>query len=76
MFNKQTLLSLIAGFSLTAAQTNSQQFYTPAEVAAAQASVQPVSPVSNVQGLAFDRFVDIWLENTVRRLASSFIGVF
>lgn len=76
MFNKQGLLCLVAGFSLASAQTNPQQTYTPAEVAAAQASVKPFSPVSNVKGLAFDRFVDIWLENTVRRLVSSFKGIY
>ncbi|KAK3945500.1 hypothetical protein QBC46DRAFT_302541 [Diplogelasinospora grovesii] len=31
---------------------------------AAQATVQPSSPTSNVQGAAFDRIVQIWLENT------------
>ena len=29
------------------------------------ATIKPYSPVSNVQGLAFNRFFQIWLENIV-----------
>ena len=36
------------------------------------AAVEPSSPVSNVRGLAFDRFYQIWLENIVRLLLASF----
>jgi acid phosphatase len=50
---------------LAAAETSTEQYPTAAEIAASQASVLPYSPVSNVKGLAFDRFVDIWIENTV-----------
>jgi hypothetical protein len=35
------------------------------DIRAAQATVMPVSPISNVQGKAFNRIVQIWLENTV-----------
>lgn len=35
------------------------------EIEAAAATTLPLSPVSNVKGLAFDRFFQIWLENTV-----------
>lgn len=42
---------------------------TAAGFAAAQsATTQPLSPVSNVKGVVFDRFFQIWLENTVRGL--------
>jgi hypothetical protein len=33
-------------------------------IVAAQATTVPLSPVSNVKGAAFDRFVQVWLENT------------
>lgn len=35
-----------------------------ASIYAAQATAVPLSPVSNVAGKAFDRIVQIWLENT------------
>jgi acid phosphatase len=34
-------------------------------VESAAATVTPLSPVSNVKGVAFDRFYQVWLENTV-----------
>ncbi|KAI2788023.1 Acid phosphatase [Penicillium oxalicum] len=34
------------------------------QIGAAAATVLPESPVSNVKGLSFDRFYQIWLENT------------
>jgi len=41
------------------------------QVLAAQATQTTLSPVSNVKGAGFDRFVQIWLENTVRRSSTS-----
>lgn len=35
------------------------------QIRAAQATTLPESPVSNVKGVAFDRFYQVWLENTV-----------
>lgn len=35
-----------------------------ASVAAARATALTLSPTSNVKGKTFDRFVQIWLENT------------
>jgi len=35
-----------------------------AAVAAAQATALTLSPTSNIVGTKFDRFVQIWLENT------------
>lgn len=35
-------------------------------IIAAQATQQPISPVSDVSGEVFSRFVQIWLENMVR----------
>lgn len=36
-----------------------------ASILAAQATAVSLSPTSNVKGLAFDRIIQIWLENTV-----------
>lgn len=35
------------------------------QITAAAASVKPATPVSDVKGLAFNRFFQVWLENTV-----------
>lgn len=56
-------LPLLAFFGLASAQTQ----YTStasAAVAAARATALTFSPTSNVAGTKFDRFVQIWLENT------------
>ncbi|GES59940.1 acid phosphatase [Aspergillus terreus] len=71
MLFKQSLVSLLGGLSLALAQTSSEQNPSLAEIEAAQASVLPYSPVSNVKGLSFDRFVNIWLENTDFNAAAS-----
>jgi len=39
---------------------------TLTQIAAIKATQAALSPVSNVQGIGFDRFVQIWLENTAR----------
>ncbi len=39
-----------------------------ASIYATQATATPLSPVSNVKGAAFDRIVQIWLENTVHQI--------
>ena len=36
------------------------------QIIATAATQAALSPVSNVQGVAFNRFIQIWLENTVR----------
>jgi len=36
------------------------------QIVASEATQAALSPVSNVQGLAFNGIVQIWLENTVR----------
>ncbi|KAJ5203838.1 uncharacterized protein N7498_004717 [Penicillium cinerascens] len=65
MFTKQTLLAFIGTLSLASARTIPASDDVPslAEVEAAAATVVPYSPVSNVKGLAFDRFHQIWFEN-------------
>ncbi|KAH8701593.1 acid phosphatase precursor [Talaromyces proteolyticus] len=64
MFNQATFTAVMASLAITMAQTSTEQYPSAAEIAAAQASVKPYSPVSKVHGKAFSRFVDIWLENT------------
>ncbi|KAJ5209204.1 Phosphoesterase [Penicillium cf. viridicatum] len=71
MFTKQTLLAFVGALALAAAKTTTEKTPTQAEVDAARDTVLPYSPVSNVKGLAFDRFVNIWLENTDYETAAS-----
>lgn len=65
MWSKESLVCLLGGLSVAAAQSGSAQDPSKAEIAENRATVEPYSPVSNVEGLAFNRFVNIWLENTV-----------
>lgn len=65
MLPQQTLLTFLGGLSLALAKTTTKELPSRAEIEAAQATVLPHSPVSNVKGLSFNRFVNIWLENTV-----------
>lgn len=61
MFNKQTLACIASALAVASA---SIEYPSSAEVEAAAATTQPLSPTSNVKGLAFNRFVNIWFENT------------
>lgn len=63
-------MAMMASCCLVAAQTTTEQYPSAAEIAAAQASVKPYSPTSNVHGKVFNRFIDIWLENTVSILCT------
>lgn len=65
MFTKQTLLVFVGALALAVAKTTTEKTPTQAEIDAARDTVLPYSPVSNIKGLAFNRFVNIWLENTV-----------
>lgn len=65
MFTKQTLLAFVGALALAAAKTTTEVNPTQAEIDADRLTARPYSPVSNVRGLVFDRFVNIWLENTV-----------
>jgi acid phosphatase len=71
----KNLLFCVNAVSVLAATTTSE----PAErtdepslsaIVSAAATVVPLSPVSNVKGAAFDRFFQIWLENTDYSAAS------
>jgi acid phosphatase len=65
MFTKKSLAVFVGALALAAAETTTVEYPTNAEVEEAAATVVPLSPTSNVKGLAFDRFVNIWIENTV-----------
>lgn len=67
MFTKQTLSAFVGALALASAKTipPSDQNPSASEIESARASVLPYSPVSNVKGLAFNRFAQIWIENTV-----------
>lgn len=43
---------------------------TQASISAAAATASALSSTSNVKGLAFDRFYQVWLENTVSDTSS------
>ncbi|PWY66802.1 phosphoesterase-domain-containing protein [Aspergillus sclerotioniger CBS 115572] len=56
MLTRHSLAALLGGLSFALAQTSSEEYPSSAEIGAAQATVLPYSPVSNVKGLAFNRF--------------------
>ncbi|KAL4875476.1 phosphoesterase family-domain-containing protein [Aspergillus karnatakaensis] len=64
MYTTKTLLALLSALTVAVAQTSSEQTPSQAEIDAARATVKPYSPTSNVKGKSFQRFVNIWLENT------------
>ena len=76
MFSSIVLALALSGSNVAFAATTS---YAPkptfttiqpalTSILATQATTVPLSPVSNVKGVAFDRIVQIWLENTVTSL--------
>lgn len=65
MLYKSSLVSLLGALSLAVAKSSSTENPSPEQIAKDRATVKPESPVSNVPGLSFNRFVNIWLENTV-----------
>jgi hypothetical protein len=56
---------MLAAASIAVAQTIQTSEPTLPEIQAAAATALPLSPTSNVKGVAFDRFIQVWLENTV-----------
>lgn len=61
---KSFVAALLAA-SVAYARTGTEKKPSQSEIEAAAASTEPHSPISNVKGLAFDRFVQVWLENIV-----------
>lgn len=63
----QSSIALMLGVASVAfAQTATTSEPSLPDIEAAQATTKPSSPTSNVPGLAFDRYIQVWLENTVR----------
>lgn len=58
-----TIIAAVVGATTAYAQTQYTSTGTAA-VAAAAATAKTLSPVSSIKGKQFDRFVNIWLENT------------
>ena len=64
---KMRVRSFVAAAVAFATTSDAQNQYTStaiADVAAAKATAKTLSPTSSVRGKTFDRFVNIWLENT------------
>jgi acid phosphatase len=62
---QSSLTFILVALSTTVAQTITTTEPALADIEAAAATTLPYSPVSNVKGVAFDRFIQVWLENTV-----------
>ncbi|EAW08372.1 acid phosphatase PHOa [Aspergillus clavatus NRRL 1] len=60
---KSQVAALLATASLAYAQTATEKEPSLPAIQSAAASIQPFSPVSNVQGIAFNRLFQVWLEN-------------
>jgi acid phosphatase len=70
---KMRVRSFVAASVAFATTSNAQTQYTStgtAAVAAAKATAKTLSPTSSVPGKSFDRFVNIWLENTDFEMAA------
>jgi acid phosphatase len=66
-------LVLVAASAVQAAASVSRPTFSTVQpsltqILSTQATATALSPVSNVKGKAFDRIIQIWLENTVRAL--------
>jgi acid phosphatase len=66
---------MLMALSMAAAQTITTSEPALPAIQAAAATTLPYSPVSNVSGVAFDRFIQVWLENVVSRSHLSYAGV-
>lgn len=61
----QSAVLLLAAAGAASAQLITTSEPPLSDIKAAAATAVPSSPVSNVQGLAFKNFYQIWLENIV-----------
>lgn len=62
----QSAVLLLAAAGAASAQLITTSEPALSDIKAAAATAVPSSPVSNVQGLAFKNFYQVWLENIVR----------
>lgn len=60
---KAVIAALLAVASLARAQVATTSEPSVADINQAAATTLPESPTSDVKGLAFDRFYQVWLEN-------------
>lgn len=65
----KAILAILAAAVLARAEIATTTLPPLSEIKAAAATTLPESPTSNVKGLAFDRFYQIWVENIVRALS-------
>lgn len=63
---KTVLAALVGVAALAVAQTATTSEPALADIHAAAATTKPEVTTSDVKGLAFDRFYQVWLENIVR----------
>lgn len=77
---KAAIATLLASAILARAHLVSTSEPPMAQITAAAATTKPESSTSDVKGLAFDRFYQVWLENIVstasRLLTSLFVDMF
>lgn len=62
---KAVALNLLAAAAVARAGVATVSEPSLSQIKKAQATTLPESPTSNVKGLAFDRFYQVWLENIV-----------
>ncbi|RDW93561.1 acid phosphatase PHOa [Aspergillus mulundensis] len=60
---KSSLATVLGTIASTLARTVTTTEPSLSDIAASAATVMPYSPVSNVEGLAFDRIFQVWFEN-------------
>lgn len=72
---KAVLVVLMEVAALAVAQTATTSEPALTDIHAAAATTKPEVTVSDVKGLAFDRFYQIWLENIVRDKLQNIPGV-
>ena len=63
---KAVIAVLMGSAALATAQTATTSEPAVADIRAAAATTKPEVTTSDVKGLAFDRFYQVWLENIVR----------
>lgn len=67
---KSSLVTVLGAVASTVAQTATTTEPSLSDIAASAATIEPYSPVSNVEGLAFQRIFQVWFENIVGPLHS------
>lgn len=65
MCSMKTTVIILAAAILARAEVATTSLPPLSDIKAAAATTLPESPTSNVKGLAFDRFYQIWIENIV-----------